>query len=294
MKWWSFVMLALFATSLSAMEAGLDQVRTLIPETASVKEKEPGHYVLLDKDGKLCGRAIEYTKESQQPTGFGGKVPVSLVIGADGKIVGVIPGKNSETPGFLKRVHESGLFRKWNGKTPSEARVMKVDAVTSATYTSSAVIKGVRELSARADGEPMQRDAIETEKEIAALRQRIQMASYILARSTILLQQRQEKRDAELQFRELIATKGMEDAMTFAKENGLMVSGHFMQGIAKSRLMELGRQYQNNPSEKILAQIREEAARELDESLKGLLPHNVQHAKSILAAMDRLKELQGK
>ena len=284
----------LLAICLSGMEAGIEQVQTLIPTAVAIKEKEPGSAVLLDKDGQVCGRVLEYTEERRQPTGFGGKVPVSLVIGADGKIAAVIPGKNSETPGFFQRVLASGLFRKWNGRTPAEAADMKVDAVTGATYTSRAVIKGVRELSSRADGRATRVDDTEKSKEIAALQQRIQMASYILARSTILLQQRQEKRAEELQFRELIATRGMDEAMTYAKEKGLMVSGHFMQGIAKSRLVELGKQYQKAPSDALLAQIREEAARDLDASLKGLLPHNVQHAKSILAAMDTLKELQGK
>ncbi|MBP1583508.1 MAG: FMN-binding protein [Victivallales bacterium] len=269
-------------------------MKVLIPDAASINEKEPGHFVLLDNDGKICGRVMEYSEESQQPTGFGGKVPVSLVIGADGRIAGVIPGKNSETPGFFKRVLSSGLFNHWNGKTPSEARGLKVDAVTSATYTSRAVIKGVRELSARADGRTAQEDSMESEKEIDALRQRIQMASYILARSTILLQLRQERRAEEIHLRELIAVQGIDAAMAYAKDKGLMVSGHFMQGIAKSRLVELGKLYQKSQSDGLLAQIRDEATRDLDESLKGLLPHNVQHAKSILAAMDRLSELQGK
>jgi uncharacterized protein with FMN-binding domain len=41
-------------------------------------------------------------------------------------------------------VLESGLLKGLVGKTPAEAREMKLDAVSGATYTSTALIENVR------------------------------------------------------------------------------------------------------------------------------------------------------
>lgn len=76
-------------------------------------------------------------------TGYAGPVPVEIRI-ADNTIVSVTPLENSETPGFLKRVLDSGITDRWVGKSPEEALAEEVDAVTGATFTSSALISNVR------------------------------------------------------------------------------------------------------------------------------------------------------
>lgn len=75
--------------------------------------------------------------------GYGGPVPVEISI-VDGRIDHVEPLPNSETPGFFKRVIESGLFDSWNGMTPTEAINAKVDGVTGATFSSRAAIDNVK------------------------------------------------------------------------------------------------------------------------------------------------------
>lgn len=124
--------------------------------------------VAINKNGKVAGYAIDksaasntqsavipnFSSESADTTtitsigiaddvsGFAGATPVEIKI-ADGKIVQVNPLPNEETEDFFQSVVDDGLFKSWDGLTPKEALEKHVDAVSGATYSSSAVIKTV-------------------------------------------------------------------------------------------------------------------------------------------------------
>ena len=51
--------------------------------------------------------------------------------------------KNQETPKYLTLIKQD-LLGKWNGKKVKDAKALKVDAVTGATYSSEAVIENVK------------------------------------------------------------------------------------------------------------------------------------------------------
>lgn len=72
--------------------------------------------------------------------GYAGPVPLDIYI-ADGKITGIVPLPNSETPGFFKRAVR--LTDEYVGKTPTEALEKKPDAVTGATFSSAAIINNL-------------------------------------------------------------------------------------------------------------------------------------------------------
>ena len=76
--------------------------------------------------------------------GFGGSTPLFVAIGNNGKIRAIAPAANTETPEFWEKVAKSRLFKAWNGLTPAQAAAKKVDAVSGATYSSTAVIKTVQ------------------------------------------------------------------------------------------------------------------------------------------------------
>ena len=87
---------------------------------------------------------IDSTGLAPGVTGFGGPVPV-LVEVKDGVVAGVSPKlPNDETPGFFKRLDEAGLWKAWDGLPVEVAATARVDAVTSATYSSEAAIANVR------------------------------------------------------------------------------------------------------------------------------------------------------
>lgn len=74
--------------------------------------------------------------------GFAGNIPLHVYI-KDNTIEKVEIQKNSETPEFLSSVVEKGLLNNWKGLTPEEASAKKVDAVTGATLSSSAIIESM-------------------------------------------------------------------------------------------------------------------------------------------------------
>lgn len=73
-------------------------------------------------------------------TGYAGAVPLDIYL-VDGKIAEIKPLPNNETPTFFRRA--SKLFPKWIGKTPEEALSMKVDGISGATFSSTAIINNV-------------------------------------------------------------------------------------------------------------------------------------------------------
>ena len=75
--------------------------------------------------------------------GFNGTTPVEISI-CEGVITEIKALPNQEGPRYLQRALESGLLDRFVGKTPEEARALKVDAVTGATYTSTALIENIR------------------------------------------------------------------------------------------------------------------------------------------------------
>lgn len=82
-------------------------------------------------------------------TGYAGPVPVDIVI-ADGKIAGITPLDNAETPNFFQRAET--LVVQWIGKTPQEGMELHVDAVSGATYSSNALIANIKAGLAYYDG----------------------------------------------------------------------------------------------------------------------------------------------
>ncbi len=87
------------------------------------------------------GNVIIHTKGMPKTVdGYAGPVPLDIYI-TDGKISEVKALPNAETPSFFKRA--SQLLSEWNGKTPSEALEMRVDAVSGATYSSDAIMSNV-------------------------------------------------------------------------------------------------------------------------------------------------------
>ena len=95
------------------------------------------------KNNKKSEKVINTTELCKDVKGFKGPVPVEVTF-RNGKVVQVKPLPNHESPGFFKRLTESGFFKSWNGMTAAEVEKAHVDAVTGATYSSTAVIKNVK------------------------------------------------------------------------------------------------------------------------------------------------------
>ena len=85
---------------------------------------------------------INTTTLGKDVQGFLGATPIKIYIQKN-KVVKIEAMKNQETPKYFLKVKKH-LLDKWNGVKVKDAKKMKVDAVTGATYSSKAVIENVQ------------------------------------------------------------------------------------------------------------------------------------------------------
>jgi Na+-translocating ferredoxin:NAD+ oxidoreductase RnfG subunit len=112
------------------------------PQAKSVKKADKWSEV-YNADGKLIGYALYSKPASDGIKGYNGETPVLIAFNAKKVIIGVYALPNSETPGYAKRVKDAGFYDNWNGLTVKKALKKKVDTVSGATFTSSAVARSV-------------------------------------------------------------------------------------------------------------------------------------------------------
>lgn len=108
--------------------------------TATDSEAGKAATVTENPDGSVT---VNTTGLSSDFIGYAGPVPVDITL-RDGRIERVEPLENTETPAFFNKITSSGLLERWQGMTPAEAAEAEVDAVTGATYSSTALIGNVR------------------------------------------------------------------------------------------------------------------------------------------------------
>lgn len=101
--------------------------------------------------------SADTTGDAQWARGYAGEVPVVVGVGADERIDTVMLGEHNETRAYIKKLQREGLFDAWDGMTLIEAERASVQAVSGATFSSSAVIANVKAEAARlANIEPTQ------------------------------------------------------------------------------------------------------------------------------------------
>ena len=85
---------------------------------------------------------INTTTLGKDVRGYLGTTPLKIYIEKN-KVVKIEALKNQETPKYFLKVKKA-LLDKWNGLKVKDAKALKVDAVTGATYSSEAVIENVK------------------------------------------------------------------------------------------------------------------------------------------------------
>ena len=117
-----------------------DDIQAILPNAAAYGSMTARKVQLLDAKNQVIGYLLlPPAGKRKRVEGYNGVVNTALVVSPENKILGVVLGENEETPGFLKRLRNAGFLKRWNGKRPSEAAKLKVDAVTRATYSSNAI-----------------------------------------------------------------------------------------------------------------------------------------------------------
>lgn len=124
--------------SFAQQSAVPQQVAEMYPTTVTVNDLGAWAAV-LDNAGATLGYYAYSKPASDSIQGFNGETPLLVVFDNEKKIQSVILLDNKETPAFVGRVAEGGLFDAWNGLTIDQALETEVDAVSGATFTSNGV-----------------------------------------------------------------------------------------------------------------------------------------------------------
>jgi uncharacterized protein with FMN-binding domain len=106
---------------------------------ATLTSSRQAEKVITKEDGMTVVNTTELGKDV---IGYISPTPLKIYIQKN-KVVKVEALKNQETPKYFLKVKKN-LLDKWNGVKVKDAKKMKVDAVTGATYSSKAVIENVQ------------------------------------------------------------------------------------------------------------------------------------------------------
>ena len=86
---------------------------------------------------------VIYTGDiAKKVIGYNGPIPLNITI-KNGVIESIEILDNQETPGYLKRAKDK-VLPQYIGKTVAEAKKLKADVATGATYSSEAIIKNIQ------------------------------------------------------------------------------------------------------------------------------------------------------
>jgi len=109
----------------------------------SVK-KDADIYSIIETDGNRSGTVISFEPDENDLSGYGGRIRVYVKLNNENKILSVEIGDNSETPGFIEMIKNSGFLNSWNGLNAAEAMNKKVDTITGATMSTKAIEQMVK------------------------------------------------------------------------------------------------------------------------------------------------------
>lgn len=107
-------------------------------------DKATDCYKLYDKNETMVGKALFSMPYCADIKGYNGNIPLVVLVSSDNKVLKVHLLENDETPSFIDRVVGKGFLENWAGLSVDEAKTKQVDAVTGATYSSSAISRSVR------------------------------------------------------------------------------------------------------------------------------------------------------
>ena len=114
-------------------------IMLLVAGTASIdaRTKKSG------KTNKANATQVIYTGDiASKVIGYNGTTPLNITV-KNGVIENIEVLPNQESPAYLKRAQDK-VLKQYIGKTVAEAKKLKPDIATGATYTSEALIKNIQ------------------------------------------------------------------------------------------------------------------------------------------------------
>ncbi len=130
--------------AIAKKEAISETLATLFPEMEDFTlDEESGQYTPLT-GGESLGHAFMATA-----TGYGGTIDILIGLEPNATLRGIKIISQQETPGLGAKIIEGSFLSQFKGLSVNEVALSrdggKIDAITGATISSSAVVKGVKE-----------------------------------------------------------------------------------------------------------------------------------------------------
>ncbi len=136
-------------TSNKIAQAKQDEVKemlsTLFPDMQSFSYDETSNMYTAMADGEPIGQAF-----MTEGHGYGGTIDILVGMKPEGKLLqGIKIISQQETPGLGAKISNAGFLDQFSGITADEVALTrnggKIDAITGATISSTAVVNAVRE-----------------------------------------------------------------------------------------------------------------------------------------------------
>ncbi|WP_092437257.1 4Fe-4S binding protein [Williamwhitmania taraxaci] len=124
----------------------LGDVQRLFDAAAMLKVGEADSSItfVYDSHRELLGQVVCSGPYADSIIGYSGPTPLLIGISNCDTIVGINLLRNTESPGYIRRLEGKDFFKRWNGLSVKDALASNVDAIAGATYSSDAIIQNMR------------------------------------------------------------------------------------------------------------------------------------------------------
>ncbi|MBE2286995.1 MAG: FMN-binding protein [Prosthecobacter sp.] len=124
-------------------ELTVERVRDFFP-AAAVLMPQNGMQMVKDGSGITLGHVMQTSPEADDIIGYAGPTNTLIALDSRGKVLGLrILHSGDTTDHVAEVVGERSFFKQFTNKKPAEVANLRVDGVSGATLTSSAIAEGV-------------------------------------------------------------------------------------------------------------------------------------------------------
>lgn len=135
----------------------IENVQQVFPEAVSLERgSKDDLWIVFDSDENQIGYVIDGRQYCKGVVGYAGEVPVLIGLDKDSRVVGVSLLDHMETRSFIRFIDREGFLDSWSGKSIDEALAAEVDSISGATFSSEAIILGVRNTLGSVQGVELQ------------------------------------------------------------------------------------------------------------------------------------------
>ncbi|MEZ5387796.1 MAG: FMN-binding protein [Prosthecobacter sp.] len=125
------------------VELSVERVRDFFP-AAAVLTPQGGMQAVKDESGITLGHVMQTSPEADDIIGYAGPTNTLIALDARGRVLGLRILHSADTTDHVAEVvGERSFFKQFTEKKPAEMASLRVDAVSGATLTSSAIAEGV-------------------------------------------------------------------------------------------------------------------------------------------------------